>query len=619
MDLGSTKLGFTLNRSIRNITQIVVYMRYIASFLTFCVLFAISGYAQYGISEDYTQTLKEITQEIKDAHEQKNLFLLADAYYDRAMHNFQMHLRDQDVINDLIESARLYKRTENELGFTKARFALAAFYIEENIFLDDAIKLTSECYQFYKSSNYRYEEALAVTQLGRAHQQKLNYQKALAYIEEGLKASLELKNKKLELENRLLISRLLADLGRVEKVIEQASYIIKTEEELDDRTYSSEANFIIGKVLLRDERVQEAFPYIEEARDLNTGINEKAYEINYMLSELYNKSDNAEEAFTHLKRANYITNELYNQEKYAMETEIAVKYQTEEKEKEIKELEEENQLSALQLTKRTRYFIILSAIALLVAFSIFNYYRLQKHKFETERLLGQQKEEIAQQKINDLENQLKIDNLHSMITGQEAERSRISNDLHDSLGGMLSTLKLKYDTLQVEHEDLSEDNEYHEIMDLIDIACNDVRDISRNLKPNALENLGLTAALKDLVNRYRIRGTLDISINTNNVDGILDKEAKLHVYRIIQELLNNAVKHAKASEIDVFVNRAEDELVIMVQDNGKGFDQQGVKKGLGLGNLESRVKVLKGEMEIDSYIDGGTSVTVHIPLNLAFA
>ena len=206
-----------------------------------------------------------------------------------------------------------------------------------------------------------------------------------------------------------------------------------------------------------------------------------------------------------------------------------------------------------------------------------------------------------------------------MITGQEAERSRISNDLHDSLGGMLSTLKLKYDTLQLEHGDLSEDDEYHEIMDLIDIACNDVRDISRNLKPNALENLGLTAALKDLVNRYRIRGTLDISINTNNVDGILDQESKLHVYRIIQELLNNAVKHAKASEIDVFVNRAEDELVMMVQDNGKGFDQQGVKKGLGLGNLESRVKVLKGEMEIDSYIDGGTSVTVHIPLNLAFA
>ncbi|MFT4566935.1 MAG: signal transduction histidine kinase, partial [Saprospiraceae bacterium] len=135
-------------------------------------------------------------------------------------------------------------------------------------------------------------------------------------------------------------------------------------------------------------------------------------------------------------------------------------------------------------------------------------------------------------------------------------------------------------------------------------------------KPVALEKLGMTAALKDLVNKYRVKGILDISINTNNVDGLLSKDSKLHVYRIIQELLNNALKHAQASEIDVLVNRADDGLVIMVQDNGQGFDPNTIKKGLGLDNLQSRVNVLRGEMEVDTSISRGTAVTVHIPLSI---
>ena len=96
---------------------------------------------------------------------------------------------------------------------------------------------------------------------------------------------------------------------------------------------------------------------------------------------------------------------------------------------------------------------------------------------------------------------------------------------------------------------------------------------------------------------------------------MLSKEAKLHVYRIIQELLNNAIKHADASEIDVQLNKIDGTLLIMVEDNGNGFDHENAKLGLGLGNLQSRVNVLRGEMEIDSSHERGTSVTVHIPLN----
>ena len=408
----------------------------------------------------------------------------------------------------------------------------------------------------------------------------------------------------------------MASQGRVEKMIEQAHFIIESEQRYGYDELTDEANFLIGQVLIRDQREEEALPYLVAAVQNISIINELAYQANEILSKVYLKLGDTKSAYEHLERANMITKELYDKEQFAMASQSAIKYQSYEREKEIKELEEENELSAFKLNQRTRFFIILSVLLALAALAVYNYYRLQKHKYDSERILGEQKEKIAKQKINDLENSLKIENLQAVISGQEAERTRISTDLHDSLGGMLSTLKLHYDGLQVDHEDLANDKDYHRIMQLIDEACKDVRDISRNLKPVALEKLGMTAALKDLVNKYRVKGVLDISINTNHVDGLLSKDSKLHVYRIIQELLNNALKHAKASEIDVLVNRSADGIIIMVQDNGEGFDPDTVKKGLGLGNLQSRVNVLRGEMEIDTSLSRGTSVTVHIPVGI---
>ena len=145
-------------------------------------------------------------------------------------------------------------------------------------------------------------------------------------------------------------------------------------------------------------------------------------------------------------------------------------------------MEEDNDQYASKLTQRTRFFIVLSILLILIALAAYNYYRLQRQRFRMERVLGRQKEEIAQQKINELESSLKIKNLQSMVLGQEAERTRIAEDLHDSLGGTLSSLKLQYDTLQLEHNGLSSDGEYQKIMSLIDNACSEVRDIARNLK-----------------------------------------------------------------------------------------------------------------------------------------
>ena len=228
----------------------------------------------------YTDTLRSINERIRIALAQDNLSATAQGYYDRAMHNFSVHIRDQDVINDLISSARIYRSTRDDYGFYKARMALANFYIDEEIFLDEAIKLTAEAYQFYTDQDAVFDKAKAITQLGKAYQRKLDYDKAIAYVEKGLKSSIELGDKEMELSNRVLITRLLGNLGNVEKVLEQGSYIINMENELELNLFSAEANFLMGSNLLMDDQIKKATKYLKSSVALNANINDLAYQSN---------------------------------------------------------------------------------------------------------------------------------------------------------------------------------------------------------------------------------------------------------------------------------------------------------------------------------------------------
>ena len=574
------------------------------------------GYLNAQVREpSYSDQLRGINERIRKSLETDDYSASAEAYYDRAIHNFKVHLKNQDVIDDLISSARIYRRIRDDDGFYKARMALADFYVREEIFLNDALDLTTEAHQYYVKNNKEYESAISVTQLGEVYKKRLDYEKAIDHVDQGLKASIALGDVEMELNNRLLIAQLFSNLGNVENVLEQGEYIIKKEEELGLDQVSSEVFYLLGSTLILDDQPRRAKDFLKKSIEKNGDINDLAYQSNSLLAKTYYSLDSINLAFKHMSIANEITSELYNQEKYALANVSAVKYQSFEKERVIRELREDNELTVFKLNQRTRWILIISIIALLSSLVIYNYFRSQRHRFRIERLLGKQKEEIAQQKINELESSLKIENLQSMVLGQEAERTRIAQDLHDSLGGSLSTLKLQYDALQLDHDELTVDSAYNKIMGMIDDACTEVRDIARNLKPIALEKLGLTAALNDLINRYSVRDVMEISLHTHQIDGVLSKEAKLHVYRIIQELLNNAIKHADASEIDVQLNKIDGTLLIMVEDNGNGFDHENAKLGLGLGNLQSRVNVLRGEMEIDSSHERGTSVTVHIPLN----
>jgi len=194
---------------------------------------------------------------------------------------------------------------------------------------------------------------------------------------------------------------------------------------------------------------------------------------------------------------------------------------------------------------------------------------------------------------------LQKERIHAEITMQEMERKRIANDLHDSLGPLLSTAKLYIHSLTTSGE------EDKQLIDragsYIDETITGLREISYNLLPSSLSRNGLTEALKEYVNRLNSIGVLNIELSINGPINIA-KDSEVHLFRIIQEVIHNAVKHSKASNLQLKFTSDNGEQLIVIADDGVGFDLAGKQKlgGLGLKSIESRCELLNASMHINS-------------------
>lgn len=192
-----------------------------------------------------------------------------------------------------------------------------------------------------------------------------------------------------------------------------------------------------------------------------------------------------------------------------------------------------------------------------------------------------------------------------LMVSQEKERNRIAKELHDSVGQQLTLIKRK-----------SQIKEQAEITKLTNTVLEEVRSISRGLYPANLSILGLTQSIEQMVYEIDEQTSLFCSHELNNVDACFDEEATLNIFRFIQEALTNILKHANAKEVFVTLRRMDHEVVVEIEDNGKGFvfQEKQLNQSLGLKTLAERIKLLKGTLTIDSAVDKGTKLIAQIPI-----
>jgi signal transduction histidine kinase len=200
-----------------------------------------------------------------------------------------------------------------------------------------------------------------------------------------------------------------------------------------------------------------------------------------------------------------------------------------------------------------------------------------------------------------------------MLKGQEEERSRLAKDLHDGLGGLLSGVKFSLSNMK-DNLIITPDNMavFERSLDMLDTSIKELRRVAHNMMPELLTKFGLDEALKEYVNGINATGLFTLKYQSVGMDTRIEKTTEIIIYRIVQELLNNIMKHATATEVMVQLVKEANRLSIMVEDNGKGFDTVKLKdnKGAGLTSIQSRVNYLKGRLDINSEEGKGTLVNI---------
>ena len=258
------------------------------------------------------------------------------------------------------------------------------------------------------------------------------------------------------------------------------------------------------------------------------------------------------------------------------------------------------------MSDNTLIFLIISSVGIMItlALGIILFFNIAQKRIQSEALKNQELKISFQKEL-----------LQRTVQTQEKERNRIARELHDDIGSKLNVIHLNLHSLKnylVKGKDISE------LLEDIEVSLRDSietsRNISHELVPPTLRKFGIQSAIEDLEGSINRTGLVNLSVKNITAWEMKDDMSQLHLYRIIQELVQNALKHAKAENLVLSFEQKEGALTMIYTDDGIGFPKNIERKGLGLSNLETRVQVLKGDWHINHEVKKGTEISMKIPL-----
>ncbi len=322
-------------------------------------------------------------------------------------------------------------------------------------------------------------------------------------------------------------------------------------------------------------------------------------------AEVYKQLGNFTKAFAYKDSVAVIKDSLYQADNIRQMEFRQARYNYEKKQNEVAQLEADKKIQQLSIQQKNtlNYFLLAGAVTLLI---------ISLLAFRT----YQQKQKLQQQRINELETQQQLTATEAVLKGEEQERTRLAKDLHDGLGGMLSGIKYSFNTMKGNLILTPENAQaFERSMDMLDSSIKEMRRVAHNMMPEALVKFGLDTALKDFCTDINNSGALQVTYQSIGLQNqVIDHTTAITIYRIVQELINNTMKHAAAKSAVVQVTKSNNHLAVTVEDDGRGFDTAILNqaKGIGWSNIQNRVEFLKGTLDVRSQKEKGTSVLIEL-------
>lgn len=370
-----------------------------------------------------------------------------------------------------------------------------------------------------------------------------------------------------------------------------------------------------GLALLKLGKIEEARSLLDEA--IKQARIEKDFqvlrEIHLSFSEAAAEQGNWKDAYLNHTIYSAFHDSLLNAEAYEKAAELATQYESEKKAIALEKLRKETQLNNELYEKQKALLVSISAIVLLGLFLFVVLYWNQKRKNQ----LIQKNSELQAEHIKRLETEKQNTILDSMLKGEENERSRVAKDLHDGVGSLLSGVKLSLSSMQgnlivnPNHASL-----FDRSLRQLDDAIREMRRVAHNMMPEALIQNGLLSAIASLCAGIEESGGPKIHFEHHGIEGRLPSSYEIIVYRLVQELANNTLKHAQARQIVIQLSQHDDLLTLEYEDDGLGFDPQLWEKSTGIGfyTMKSRIEYLRGKVNLESRPQNGTSFLIEFTL-----
>jgi two-component system NarL family sensor kinase len=355
----------------------------------------------------------------------------------------------------------------------------------------------------------------------------------------------------------------------------------------------------LGNLYRQMKDLPKSLTFLRRARQLCLETESKSdLRLAYMyLSSLFADLGKPDSAYHYLKEQQRLTEEIFNENSAEALHRAQAKYEVHQKENENALLKKDLDLSAAQLKTQTSQRIALGAALLVLALlSLVIFLRMRNR--QKARVLALRQENIA-----------------ALIQGEQQERSRLARDLHDGLGQLLSTARINVAALE---GDLPVEEQVfaNNALTMIDKAVTEVRNVSHNLIPDALGRQGLDAALEEMVADLNRANGPCLRLKLEHPPKTMNPDEHFALFRLLQELLTNAMRHADASEIWILGKPMDKGYLLEVGDNGKGFDPKTIAaspKGIGTQNIAARLAFLDASMEVDAHLGKGSRFIIHLP------
>lgn len=363
--------------------------------------------------------------------------------------------------------------------------------------------------------------------------------------------------------------------------------------------------FNYGGYYNKTKNYEKAQEYYLKAQSLsNSGVdNEQILNLKKAFEKNYNSKGDFKNAYLYKVAYQKLKDSIFTIEKTKTFNDIQTKYEVEKKNLKISLLSKEKIIE--ENKKRTILYIGIAIISLLLFVLLFF-----RNRIKLQKIIHQKENELFLQEKTKLQQEQEIKRVIGLVEGQDQERNRVAKEIHDGIGGELAGIKLHLSQIntKVQNENITT------IVDQLGGLFYELRNISHNLSSNFIKDRDFTSVLLELKNEYDLRKEFEIEITIFPKNAFVQtpENTKHQLYRIVQELLSNISKHANASKVAIAITNHDHFLNILIEDNGKGFDENS-KNGIGLKNIEERIKTLNGKLVLETIPNKGSTFIIDLP------